>query len=209
MSVRSWFAAQLGHPRGAGGHLIGSLLNRNNRRSTTEAVAAVGLSTGRTAVDIGFGGGVGLGLLLAAVGSPGTVHGVDISATMLARAGRAFRRERAGGQLHLHEGSITALPLGDRSVDAAITINTIYFVADLDQAFAEVARVLRPEGRVVVGLAHPAAMARTPIVQHGFRVRPVAEVIEALTRAGLAVDLDLRVGESADAYHLLVAHPAG
>jgi len=188
---------------------VGKLLNRSNRRNVSEAVSALGLSGGQTALDAGFGGGVGLGLLLAQVGSTGTVHGVDISATMIRRASRVYRRERSAGQLQLHVGSLAALPLEDRSTDGVITINTIYFVADLDVVLVELARVLRPDGRAVVGIAHSEMMARMPLAQHGFRVRPVAEVVEALGRAGLQVDQDLRVGDGADAYHLLVAGRPG
>jgi ubiquinone/menaquinone biosynthesis C-methylase UbiE len=50
------------------------------------AVDALGLRDGETAAHIGFGGGTGLALLLDRVGEQGTVHGVDISETILARA---------------------------------------------------------------------------------------------------------------------------
>jgi arsenite methyltransferase len=83
---------------------------------------------------------------------------------------------------------LTALPLDDASVDAAITLNTVYFVADLDGACAELARVLRPGGRAVVGIGDPDIMAHLPFTDYGFRVRPVAEIHAALEKSGLQVE---------------------
>ncbi len=205
----AWLARQLSHPRGVGGRLVGAALNRDNRDTVTAAVEALDLQAGEVALDIGFGGGVGLPVLLAAVGTAGRVHGVDISATMLARASRAHRRDCSAGRLHLHAGSITGLPLDDGSIDAAMTVNTIYFVADLDLAFAEAARVLRPDGRFVVGIGDPVAMRKIPVVRHGFRVRPVTEVMDALARAGLHVIAHRRFGDSAAAPHRLLARRLG
>jgi len=209
MGLREGFQAglarQLGHPSGLRGRIVGAMLNRGNRKPITGAVAALGLTGGETALDIGFGGGLGLALLLR---SAGTVHGVEISATMLERARRTFRREIAASRLRLHEGSITALPLEAGSVDAVITTNTVYFVDDLDGAFAEVARVLKPGGTFVLGIGDPETMSRSPLfTEHGFRIRPVADVEAALARAGLEVRRHERLEAGQLGFHLLVTSP--
>jgi SAM-dependent methyltransferase len=71
-----------------------------------------------------------------------------------------------------------------RTLDAAITVNTIYFVSDLGKAFTELARVLSPSGRAVVGLNDPAAMAAMPFTARNFIIRPVEAVVTALADAG-------------------------
>ena len=123
---------------------------------------------------------------------------------MLAVANRRFSREVTAGRLHLHAGSLTDLPLADGSLDAAITVNTIYFLPELDTAFSELARCLKPSGRAVVGIADPVMMRKLAFTQHGFHIRPVADVVAALSRAGLALQQDRRVGEGDEAGHLLV-----
>src|SRR5437764_2328955 len=213
MGIRDAFLAglakQLGHPDGLRGQVVGTMLNRGNRKPVTEAVAALELTGGETALDIGFGGGLGLARLLAGTGPNGSVHGVEISATMLGRARRTFRRELAEGRLHLHESSITELPLDGDSVDAVITTNTVYFVEDLEAAFAEVARVLAPGGTFALGIGDPEAMARMPFTAHGFRLRPVAEVEAALAAAGLDLKRHTRLGSGpGPGFHLLVTGPA-
>jgi len=99
---------------------------------------------------------------------------------------------------------ITQLPFKTESIQAAITINTIYFIPELDRAFSELARVLTRPGRVVVGIGDPDAMAKMPMTPYGFRLRPVAEVTAAAESAGLALQDDKRSGQGVGAAHLLV-----
>jgi arsenite methyltransferase len=201
-------AAQLGRPTGLRGRLVGNMLNRANRSATAAAIDALDLKPGAVAADMGFGGGVGLALLLQRVGAEGRVYGVDLSPTMVSRAAGRFKREIARGRLHLHSGSITQLPLEDRSIQGAITVNTIYFVEELDRAFSELARVITSSGRVVVGIRDPEVMARAPFTAFGFRLRPVNEVIGVAKSAGLALQ-DLRAdGHGDGAMQLPVFTPA-
>jgi arsenite methyltransferase len=102
------------------------------------------------------------------------------------------------------EGSSTALPLADNSLDAAITVNTVYFVPDLDTACVELARVVRLGGRLVIGIGDD-AMKKMPFTACGFTLRPVAEVIAA--RAGCTVEHQ-QLPNPPIPHHLLVARPA-
>lgn len=203
----STVAAQLGHPRGLAGRVIGRQLNRANKAATTEAVGALDLPWEPVVADLGFGGGVGLDLLLGRLGDSGRVHGVDRSATMFSAAARRFRRELQTGQLALHQAPIEHLPLETRTVDGIITLNTLYFITDLAGALAEFARVLKPAGQLVIGLGDPDNMARQPVAAHGFHVRPLAEVTEALLTARLEVDQHRTVGTGDSLFHLLVTQP--
>lgn len=74
----SWLASQLGRPRGPAGSAIALMLNRGNRRTIGQAVGALELTPGAVAADLGFGGGIGLSLLLEGVGDTGRVYGVDL-----------------------------------------------------------------------------------------------------------------------------------
>ncbi|HXH77483.1 class I SAM-dependent methyltransferase [Nocardioides sp.] len=213
MGLRERFSAglakQLGHPSGMRGRLVARGLNKGNRNVVLAAVAASEVHRDQTVADLGFGGGVGLRLLLDGVGVGGRVHGVEISETMLDGARRRFAQEVEAGRLTLSAGDLGALPLPDASLDAAITTNTVYFVEDLPRAFAEVARVVRPGGRVVVGIGDPDNMRTMTFTAHGFRLRPVEEVAGLLEAAGFGAPADRRVGEGEGAFHLLVAQRVG
>lgn len=204
--VMSAVAGQLGNPHGLLGKGTAVMLNRVNRFLIEEAVNAVAPVEGESVADVGFGGGVGLSLLLERVGPTGTVEGVEISSDMLTRARSGFAKQIGEGRLRVEEGSLTELPVAAASLDAAITVNTIYFVPELDRVCAEFARVLRPRGRVVIGIGDPDGMAQMPFTQYGFRLRPVAEVIAALEAHGLVVE-DRVVEHKPIRGHLLIARP--
>jgi arsenite methyltransferase len=204
-AVMAGIAKQLGHPSGLRGRLVGAALNRGNRRLVSAAARALQCDEASAVADVGFGGGVGLKLLLDSVGPSGKVHGVEVSETMLSQAAERYRRDIATGRLSLHSGSMAQLPFADGALDGAITVNTIYFVAELDEAFRELARVINSRGRLVIGLADPDVMAKLPFTGHGFHLRPVPDVIGRLSSTGLTVE-HRQISEDADAPHLLIAH---
>lgn len=202
-------AGQLRQPHGIRGRFVGRRLNRWNRDTVLSAVAATGLKAGESGADLGSGGGVGLRALLDRVGPEGHVHGVEVSHTMLAMGRGRYGQEIAQGSLTLQEGDLADLPLPDGSLDALISVNTVYFVADLERAFAEIARVLRPSGRAVIGVGDPTAMASMPVTAHGFTIRPIDDLVGQLRRAGFRDPQDQRVGTDERAFHLLVADRDG
>lgn len=206
-------AGQLGRPHGLVGRGVALLLNRGNRQAMVGAVDATAAAAGNTVADIGFGGGLGLDLFLQRVGPQGTVFGVEIAEDMLTRARARFETQIAAGRIILLTGSLiilltgslTALPLDDRSLDAAISVNTMYFVPDLHVACAELARVVRPGGRAVLGIGDPDAMARLPFTAYGFELRPIDEIVVALKEAGFGEVTQRRLDEAAITHHLVVA----
>lgn len=186
-SILSYMAGQAGGPSGPVGRMLAIGLNRGNRDMIRAAAAACELVPGDTAADVGFGGGAGLELLLKAVGPGGRVDGIEVSATMLKRATSHFRAEVDAGWLRLSPGSATRLPPADGMLDALISVNTVYFMPDLAPMMTEARRVLRPGGRLVIGIRDPAAMGQIPITRYGFELRRSDEVAAAMTAAGFEV----------------------
>jgi arsenite methyltransferase len=178
-------ARQLGHPSGPVGRLVGIGLRRGNAAVVSGAVAATAVGPGQTVADIGFGGGLGLTLFLDRVGPTGRVYGVEVSDDMLAVARRRLRAEIADGRLTLEHASMDRLPLPDAALHGIVTTNTVYFIADLAQAFGELRRVLAPGGRLSVGAGDPDTMATIPFTDYGFRLRPIDELVAVAAASGL------------------------
>jgi ubiquinone/menaquinone biosynthesis C-methylase UbiE len=110
-------------------------------------LALLDLQPGERVVDIGSGPGYLLASMADAVGPGGAVHGVDPSPPM-----NALARARTGDRfwVHVTEGDALALPLPDRTVDVAVSTQVYEYVADIPAALAELRRVLRPGGRVLL-----------------------------------------------------------
>ncbi|MFH1570687.1 MAG: arsenite methyltransferase [Gemmatimonadota bacterium] len=111
------------------------------------------LQPGETVLDLGSGGGFDVYLAGQKVGAGGRALGVDMTAAMVdrARGGIAAYRERTGlDNVEFRLGEIEHLPVADASVDAVISNCVVNLSPDKPQVWREMARVLKPGGRVAV-----------------------------------------------------------
>jgi arsenite methyltransferase len=112
-------------------------------------LTAAALRLGETVLDLGSGAGFDAFLAAREVGESGHVIGVDMTPEMLERA---RRNAAAGGyrNVEFRTGRIEALPVEDQSVDVVISNCVINLVPDKAAVYREVARVLRPGGRMII-----------------------------------------------------------
>ena len=108
---------------------------------------ALGAQPGERVLDAGCGPGFYVAEILERVGPGGSVVGVDASAPML---GLAAKRSAAHENVSFHEGDVTALPVPDGEFDRVLSVQVLEYVDDIPAALAELLRVLRPGGRVVL-----------------------------------------------------------
>lgn len=106
-------------------------------------------AAGETVLDLGSGAGLDAFLAARRVGASGHVIGVDMTPAMLAKA-RTNAAQLGLGQVEFREGRLEALPVADASVDAVTSNCVINLVPDKAAVFAEIARVLKPGGRLVI-----------------------------------------------------------
>jgi SAM-dependent methyltransferase len=112
-------------------------------------LAHLRLAPGETVLDLGSGAGIDAFLAARAVGEGGHVIGVDMTPEMLERA-RAAALRNGFANVEFRAGRLEALPVEDASVDAVTSNCVINLVPDKAAVFREVARVLKPGGRLVV-----------------------------------------------------------
>jgi arsenite methyltransferase len=110
----------------------------------------VPLAPGETVLDIGCGAGMDLLLAARRVGSTGRAIGVDMTPAMAEKA-QAAARSMGLANVEVRIGDALALPVEDESVDVVISNGVINLTPDKDRAFLEIARVLRPGGRLQLG----------------------------------------------------------
>jgi SAM-dependent methyltransferase len=112
------------------------------RRAAALRLAAPRL--GEHVLDVGCGPGFLCADLAAGVGDGGSVRGIDQSESMLALA---KARCAAWPWVRIEAGDAISLPADDASLDLVTSTQVLEYVADVDRALAEIARVLRPGGR--------------------------------------------------------------
>jgi arsenite methyltransferase len=109
--------------------------------------AGLAAADGERLLDVGCGPGFFCAELRDEVGADGHVTGVDASEQML---GLARLRCAEHENVAFHQADATSLPLEDASFDAALCVQVLEYVTDYSRALAELHRVLRPGGRVLV-----------------------------------------------------------
>jgi SAM-dependent methyltransferase len=109
--------------------------------------AVAELREGERVLDLGSGGGIDVLLSAKRVGPTGRAFGVDMTDEMLVLAQRNAA-EAGATNVEFLKGTIEALPLPADSVDVVISNCVVNLAADKPAVFREIARVLRPGGRI-------------------------------------------------------------
>ncbi len=168
-------------PSGAGGTLIDSE-HRARYHFGAQVVA------GKEVLDASCGTGYGIEILSRAGAS--AVTGVDVSAEAIAAAEKRFGDHAAA----LVEADLRGLPFEDDSFDVVVSFETIEHVEEPEKALAELRRVLRPEGVLVISSPNPDAyVGNNEHHVHEFRPAELLEAVGALLKnvAGFRQDAEL------------------
>jgi SAM-dependent methyltransferase len=149
--------------------------------------AVAELHEGETVLDLGSGGGIDVILSAKRVGPAGTTYGLDMTDEMLALA-RQNAAEAGVTNVHFLKGVIEQIPLPADSVDVVISNCVINLSVDKPAVLTEIARVLKPGGRV--GVSDIVAEDHLTAKQRGERGSYVGCIAGALSRSEYVAGLE-------------------
>jgi ubiquinone/menaquinone biosynthesis C-methylase UbiE len=112
--------------------------------SVRQTLARLPVSAGQTVLDVGCGTGA-LAQAMSRAAADVTVVGVDVTATMLRHA-----QAKLGHAVSIVAGDVAHLPFRSEAFDVVVSASSFHYWTDPSAGLAEVARVLRPGGRLVV-----------------------------------------------------------
>lgn len=178
------------------GELAGSPDGANMGLSCGNPTAIASLRPGEVVLDLGAGGGFDCFVAGPKVGASGRVIGVDMTPEMLTKARgniAAYLLQTGLNNVEFRLGEIESLPVADASVDVVISNCVLNLSPDKPRVWREIARVLKPGGRVAVSdlaLLRPLPEAVVADVEALVGCVAGAVLVEA-TRA-MATDAGLR-----------------
>jgi len=188
-----FIARQSRCPTGLLGRVIGAIMSFETAAANDEALKVLGLEPGDRVLEVGFGHGRTIERAAALVPG-GFVAGIDTSEEMLQMATRRCRPLLEAGQVQLTRGDSASIPYADGFFDKALGIHVLYFWAAPTTHLYELRRVLRAEGRLVLGFrpTHDAAAADFPASIYSFY--ETEKVLQLFEQAGFE---DVRVTSTA------------
>ncbi|HEY0648464.1 class I SAM-dependent methyltransferase [Phenylobacterium sp.] len=178
-----FIAEQARHARGPLGWLIAFIMARETWAQNRRAIDALEVAPDDHVLDVGCGPGRALSEL-AARAARGRVIGADSSGLMVEVAVGRNRELVRAGRVDVAEAGVEALPFPNDAFDKVLCVHVLYFWPDLDAAFSEIARVMKPGGRLALlfrtDADHEAVHSFPPEV---YKFPALSEVTAALHRA--------------------------
>jgi len=187
MSLNSYIAKQFSRPTGFGGKLVSSIMNWQNRSLYEETIRLLSLSDTDSVLDIGCGNGTVLNMLARRYDCKFT--GIDISASIIKAASERNYGFVENGRMRLMCQDISGTSFVDCSFDKVYTINTLYFLEDLDNTMTEIYRVLKPNGLFINAFYSNETLSRLPHTEFNYKKFTTEQLTNAGENAGFSVNV--------------------
>ncbi len=203
MSLSSYVAGQLRKPSGILGKMFGLLMNRSNNDLNEFMMSTLDINSEDHILEIGFGNG-GLIYKMAEISSNGKVAGIDFSHSMVEQAINRNQKKIDQQLVDIRNASVAEIPFDDSAFDKVCSANTIYFWPDPEGNISEVSRVLKKNGRLVLGFRSKEQLKNHSFSNHDFKLYTNKEIVEFLNESGFKdIEVVTRPSKGMDSYCVL------
>ncbi|KYG75114.1 hypothetical protein MB14_05460 [Roseivirga ehrenbergii] len=160
---------QLSCPNGQFGIDIGQNMHSTNLGMITSSIHALAIANGNKVLEIGHGNCHHLPIILEQAENI-QFYGLEISETMKAEAELKNKEHLKPQRVEFTRYDGISIPFPDNSFDKVMTANTIYFWKNSLQFLAEIYRVMKPNGTLVIAFAQKEFMKNLPFVREKFQL---------------------------------------
>lgn len=171
-------AEQLRKPHGEGAEAIAAYMRELNGALYAHVVKLLLPEKEKQLLEIGFGEGL-VPEILYQQNKSLHYNGIDFSYEMVAMAAS---KNIPGARFLL--GEVAAMPFTDQTFDVCFGINVVYFWENPEKELAEIMRVLKPGGMLMLGYRPKTYMQAIPFTQFGFTLYEISDLEELLSKHG-------------------------
>lgn len=178
-------AEQLSKPNGEAGIHMGEMMNSTNFSMTSDCINQLNLKENTSVLEIGHGNCGHLGFILSQANHL-KYTGLEISSLMSDEAKKINSQFLSKDvQFVLYDG--IKFPFQEECFDSIFTVNTIYFWKDPQDFLAEIYRVLKPTGKMLITMADKTFMEKLPFTKYIFTLYDTIEVKKFAENAGFEI----------------------
>jgi ubiquinone/menaquinone biosynthesis C-methylase UbiE len=136
-------------PKGQQGRIVAALMNKGHKDLTTWGLTYVTIQPDFAILDVGCGGGKTINRLAQQV-PHGKVYGIDYSPDMVAYSKKVNKKFIKQNQVEIRQASVDKTGFPNDTFDLVTACETYYFWPSLPDAFKEIKRVLKPNGKFLM-----------------------------------------------------------
>lgn len=176
-------ASQLRQPQGSEGIKVGEIMNKGNHEMNMLAINALDVQDEETILELGMGNGKFVSEIVEKAHEVKYI-GCDFSEQMIEEAKSNNKASLDNGQVTFKLSQANKLPVDDQSIDKVMTVNTIYFWEKPAETLAEFKRILKPNGKLIIGFRPKHEMEQYPMTKYGFNLYAEEDVEKLLSQNG-------------------------
>ena len=206
MSFSTFFSEQARKPTGIFGRMVMSIVfDRGNAFLNGFVYDLMSIQENDRVIEIGFGTGKLISKMAKNIDN-GYIEGVDFSNTMVSIAQRKNKNSIADGKVKIVEGNFDEMAYEKNSFTKACSVNTLYFWLEPERTAKKIAKILIPDGRLILAFEDIEQLKQRKLNQEVFSIYTKDEVRNILVNAGFSEKVSIasrKKGKSL--FHCVVA----